>query len=428
MPSIIKITRKQFFDDIWEMTFVRVCEKYCISLNELHKVCEEKNIPIPYKNYRYDKAKGRPVYIPELPPPEDELIELHCVWKRRKKIESNLGSKANAVCILQILEDYSDANKSLSVADIIRLMEENYRLQVDRRTVYNTVKLLDALGYEIEASKEGGKCYYSLLDKTLEPFEVKIIMDSLSLNPLLSLKLSDEISNKINMYMAKRMPVQRTWYWHTGDEEAGFIEKYDIGDSLYYVLDEIDAAIMQGKKLSFDYQKYDTNGNKVLYNDEKYVVSPGAINIRNFTYYMMCKGPIIPGDNSSKNVSMEFRLDRMVNVRMTDEPAGSSLIGGRAPVVGSYDYGRDYCLCAVMKCDNELLEKITDDFANDMNRIKFNDNNDGKTFTFTLPYCDKMQKLAFWAAGAMDKCEVLEPVELREMVIEIIKNNKYGVS
>ena len=427
MPSIIKITRKQFFDDIWEMNFVRVCEKYCISLNELHKVCEEKNIPRPYKSYRYDKAKGRPVHIPELPPPEDELIELHCVWKRRKKIESNLGSKANSICILQILEDYSDANKSLSVSDIIRLMEENYRLQVDRRTVYNTVKLLDALGYEIDVSKECGKCYYALLDKTLEPFEAKIIMDSLSLNPLLSLKLSDEICNKINMYMAKRTPIQRTWYWHTGDEEAGFIEKYDIGNSLYYVLDEIDAAIMQDKKLSFNYLKYDTNGNKVLYNDEKYVVSPRKIEIENFTYYLSCYNSFATEGDAFSNTSRTFRLDRMVNVCMTDESADRPWKPDNASVVGSYDYGRDYCLYAVMKCDNELLEKITDDFANRMNSAKFKDNNDGKTFTFTLTYCDKMQKLAFWAAGVMDKCEVLEPVELREMVIEIIKNNKYRV-
>lgn len=407
---------------------VKLCEKYCISLNELYKVCEEKNIPVPDGEYHLDKLRGRPVCVPELPPPEDEIIELHCVWKRRKKVDSILGSKANTVCVLQTLEDYSDANKALSVADIIRLMEENYRINIDRRTVYDSVKLLIELGYDIDVSKEHGKCYYALLDKTLEPFEAKVIIDSLNLNPLLSLKLCDEISNKINMYMAKRKSTQIRWGWRSSYEAAGFIEKYDIGDSLYYVLDEIDAAMMQGKKLSFNYLKYDTNGNKVLYQDEKYIVSPYSIEINNFTYYLSCTDSSVSEDNKRKREYKEFRLDRMVNVHMTDECAAGAWTSGNTYVVGAYDPGFDFtCGKAVMKCDNELLEKITDDFANHMDSVKFKDNGDGKTFTFTSFCGATLSELAFWAAGVADKCEVLEPVELRERVIEIIKNNKYGV-
>lgn len=35
--------------------------------------------------------------------------------------------------------------------------------------------------------------------------------------------------------------------------------------------------------------------------------------------------------------------------------------------------------------------------------------------------------MADWAAGVADKCEVVEPLELRETVINKLKNNRYGV-
>ena len=424
MPAIIKITRKQLFDDMVEMSRSKICEKYSISLNELNTVLKEKNIPCPdelYMGYHFHKKRGKNVPTPTLSGDFDEVVELHCVAKRRKTTDSSFGSKANTICLLQTLEDYSDANKALTVCDIIRLMKENYRLEIGRRTIYKTVELLINLGYDISVTKEGGKCYYALLDKVFEPYEAKIIMDSLSLNPLLSPKTCDEINNKIDKYLAKRRPGQNSWFWHSFDEAAGFIKKYDTGDELYRALDEIDAAHTQCKKLSFNYIKYDTNKNEVLLRDERYVVTTHNIEIRNFSYYLFCTVHDPDGD-----ANMSFRIDRMRNVCVTDEDCGSDILG-RGTVAGTYDYG--YTLFgATMKCDYELLPKITDDFANKIDSVTLSDNNDGKTFTFCPPTaCYPIDKLAMWAASVCDKCEVIEPVELREKVIGIIKNNKYGI-
>ena len=47
------------------------------------------------------------------------------------------------------------------------------------------------------------------------------------------------------------------------------------------------------------------------------------------------------------------------------------------------------------------------------------------TFIFTT-YAE-LNYMADWAAGVADKCEVLQSLELREAVINKLKNNKYGV-
>lgn len=416
MAAKITVKRKQLFDDLWSVGYDRSAEKYCVSLNELLEVYKKHNIPMPDSEYFAAKHKGKAVTVPGLPDSDIEDIELQTVWKRRKKVNSILGSKANAICILQTLEDYSDANKSLSVADIIYYMEENYRIKVDRRTVYNTIELLTDLGYDIDADKKGSKNYYSINDKILEPSEVKIIMDSLALNPLLSAKLGDEICNKINKYLAKRTPLQRSWFWHSLDK---YIEKYDTDNMLYYYLDEIDAAQSQDKKIEFDYLKYDTNGNKVPYRKEKFVVSPYQLKLENGMYYLCCSG-----DND--NDFVEVRLDRMANVRMLDEKSNGKRIAGKGRPLGvTYTPEQTAHFLVTIKCDNELIDKVTTDFQHHLKSIDIKDNGDSKTFNFSL--FTNVEFITQWAASVADKCEVIEPQEVRDMVIDKIKNNKYGV-
>ena len=417
MSTKITVTRKQLFDDLWNIGYDRSAEKYGVSLNDLLEVYKKHNIPMPDSEYFSTKHKGKTVNIPDLPASDNENIELQTVWKRRQKVDATLGSKANAICVLQTLEDYADANKSISVSDIIYWMEENYRIKVDRRTVYNTIELLIDLGYDIDIDKKGSKNYYSINEKILEPSEVKIIMDSLALNPLLPVKLGDEISNKINKYLAKRTPLQRTWFWHSLDK---YIEKYDIADNqLYYYLDEIDAAQAQGKKLEFDYLKYDTNGKKVPYRKEKFVVTPYHLKLENGMYYLYCSG-----DNDDDFV--QVRLDRMANVRMLDENSNGKRIAGNGRPLGvTYTPEQNAHFYVTLKCDNEMIDKVTTDFAHNLKNIDITDNNDGKTFNFSL--FTNAEFIAQWAASAIDKCEVIEPQKVRDMIIEKIKNNKYGV-
>ncbi len=416
MAATQKVTRKQLFDDLWEIGYDRSADKYGVSLYDLLQVYKKHDIPEPYETYFADRASGKSLHIPKLPGNGKKLVELHLVWKRRQKVDATLGSRANAICILQTLEDYSDANKSLSVSDIIRLMEENYRLRVDRRTIYTTIETLIDLGYDIAVDKNGSKNCYALLEKTLDPSDVKIIMDSLASNPLLPWKMADEINNKITKYLAKRMPLQKSWYWRNFDKTAA---NQDIAPLLYSYLDEIDLALVQGKKIEFDYLRYDTNGKKVPYRKEKFVVSPYQIKLENGMYYLCSSG-----DTDEEFV--QTRLDLMTNVRMIDERANGKRIAGRGKPIGVTSTPEQLALFpAILKCDNDLIDKVTTDFHHDLSHIDITDNGDGKTFNFSLVANGEM--ITRWALSVPDKCEVLEPPELRDMVINKMKNNKYGI-
>ena len=53
-----------------------------------------------------------------------------------------LTEKANAICLLEVLKEYSDAEHILPMREIIAKMQSLYGIKIDRRTVYGAVALL----------------------------------------------------------------------------------------------------------------------------------------------------------------------------------------------------------------------------------------------------------------------------------------------
>mgnify|MGYP006981928883 CR=1 FL=1 len=53
-----------------------------------------------------------------------------------------LSDRANAICILEILREYSDAEHILPMRTILHKMKSLYGTDIDRRTVYSAISLL----------------------------------------------------------------------------------------------------------------------------------------------------------------------------------------------------------------------------------------------------------------------------------------------
>ena len=88
-----------------------------------------------------------------------------------------LTEKANAICLLEILREYSDAEHILPMRDIVTKMQAIYGLKPDRRTVYGAAALLIDMGYDISLYEDNGVGYY-LRSRELEQSEVLLLTDA----------------------------------------------------------------------------------------------------------------------------------------------------------------------------------------------------------------------------------------------------------
>jgi len=84
-----------------------------------------------------------------------------------------LTEKANAICLLEVLKEYSDAEHILPMREIIAKMQSLYGIKIDRRTVYGAVALLIELGYDISIYEDNGVGYY-LRSRELEQLDEAI--------------------------------------------------------------------------------------------------------------------------------------------------------------------------------------------------------------------------------------------------------------
>ena len=83
--------------------------------------------------------------------------------------------------ILEILKTYSDENHRLTQQEIIRLLDRDYGMICDRRSVKSNVESLKEMGYEIEAEKG-----YYLAEREFEEAELRMLIDSVLFSKNLS--------------------------------------------------------------------------------------------------------------------------------------------------------------------------------------------------------------------------------------------------
>lgn len=79
MPEdpVIKLTRKQLYDEIWEISVAGLAKKYDIPYAQLLKQIKEAGIPIPPSGYWTQLSYGKSTVKPELPDPADAIISIY---------------------------------------------------------------------------------------------------------------------------------------------------------------------------------------------------------------------------------------------------------------------------------------------------------------------------------------------------------------
>lgn len=90
----LNMTRKQLYDEIWEISVAGLARKYNIPYSQLMKQIKAAAIPIPSSGYWTLLNLGKPTTQPELPEPADSIISIYKTVPRtrtkKKKVESPL--------------------------------------------------------------------------------------------------------------------------------------------------------------------------------------------------------------------------------------------------------------------------------------------------------------------------------------------------
>ena len=341
----------------------------------------------------------------------------------------NQPKKTLILNILDILRRYTDEDHRLSQKEIAEILRTEYGMVTERKTIRRHLMNLIDCGYEIEYSESVRMVlnpktgvpeesylwsdFYLVRDFT--DAELRLLIDSLLFSKHIPYSQCRELVEKLeglsNVYFRSRVKHIRT-----------MPDTAPQNKQLFYTIEVLDEAISKGRKVSFHYTSFGLDKQRRPRTGEdgkpkEYTVSPYQMAAANGRYYLICCTD--PHDNVS-----HYRLDRIADIRMTDEPARP------AKTVQGLEHGVDlpkhmaehvYMFAGPSQPVTFLMKKyliddVIDWFGTD---IVFSDESEDEV---TARVTVNLAAMRLWAVQYSTHVRILTPEKLVEKVKQDIDN------
>lgn len=344
-----------------------------------------------------------------------------------------LQPKKNLIInILDILKRYTDVNHRLSQKEICEILNDEYGMKIERKSVKRNLMNLIDLGYDIEYSesirmikvkdkngREHEEESYIMsdfyLNRDFDDSELRLLIDGLMFSkhiPYSQCKqLIDKIKGLSSVYFKSRIK-----------HIATFPEDKTDNKQLFSNIDIIDEAISKKRKISFKYLEYGTDKNmhiKKRYDgtEREYIISPYQMAAKEGKYYLIC--------NYDKYDDISnYRIDRIADIKLLDIPAKpfESLNGSDGNPLDLHKYMTEHIymyssrnIHVIFKIKKPMISDVIDMFGKEIRFLEETDNS-----VIISAYTNEMAMEQFAKSFAPDVV-VLEPQELADKVIADMK-------
>lgn len=216
------------------------------------------------------------------------------------------NQKLKLIYLARILQEKTDEEHGLTMQQLIDELAR-YDVKAERKSIYDDIEALSYIGMDVLKETSGGKTEYKLVSRTFELAELKLLVDAVQSSKFITRKKSESLIRKIeglaSTYQARKLA--------RNVHVANRIKT--MNESIYYTVDDIHSAIYQGKKITFQYFKWNEKGEKALRRDGKiYKVSPWALTWDDENYYLVAF-------DSEAGMIKHYRVDKMVKLKVCDE-------------------------------------------------------------------------------------------------------------
>lgn len=318
--------------------------------------------------------------------------------------------KCKLLYINKILLEESDENNPLSTRDIIDRLAE-YGISAERKAIYSDLSQLEAFGVDI-VKVGGSHTRYFIGRRDFELAELKLLVDAVQSSKFITEKKSSELIAKLATLASRsdRGLLQRQVYVRDRIKA--------MNESIYYNVDELNSAILSGKKISFSYYHYALDFGslqklKKFYRKELYITSPLALSWDDENYYLVAFD-----DQRIKH----YRVDKMENIRMLREKCdvAQGYSGFNTAAYSKQVFGMFGGELTGVKLwfDNSLIGVAVDRFGKDAAIYPFDEGH----FTLNTKVVISPQFFG-WLAGFGDMVKLISPesavLEYKEMTEKI---------
>ena len=338
--------------------------------------------------------------------------------------------------ILEVLKQHTDAEHPMTQKEIIAALNSEYGLMVDRKAVKRNLDDLIDAGYPIRCGSETVRTFVNpetgeteenimasdfYYEHDFSDGELRLLIDSLLFSKHIPYSQCKQLVEKLEGLSNDKF---RSRVRHI----RNMPENQPKNKQLFYTIEILDEAISKHKQVKITYNGYGTD--KKLHphlnnqgKPRRLVLNPYQIAATNGRYYLICNA------DRFDDVA-NYRVDRITDITLLDKPAkpmrdvkgledGLDLPKHMAEHLYMFPGPSEL---VTFRAKKYILNDLIDWFGKD---IRFS-NETEETVDCTV----RVNRLAMrmWAMQYALHAEVLEPKELRERMIEDVRNalQNYG--
>ena len=317
------------------------------------------------------------------------------------------GTKLRILYLYQHLVQHTDAEHTLSTAELMKILKEDYSVKVSRNTISDDLAMLHNCGLHIEYYESTqNKYYYD--GHIYELPELKVLVDTISSSKFITQRKSDELIAKLlTLTNSQNAAKLRRHNYVAGRAKSD-------NENGYYIVDAINDAIETKRKISFRYTDFEVTKQRYITNDgQPYTVSPYTLIWDGDYYYMR-------GFCDERQEMRNFRLARIaeqpkiLNQIVLIPPEGYTPADYSKHVFRMYD--TDEPVSVQLYCHVSMMKYLIDKFGNDFETVAVDDEH----FKATVSVCTSTTFYS-WGFGFNGKIKVEEPESVKTVYKDMLQ-------
>lgn len=321
-----------------------------------------------------------------------------------------MNKKASLLCLYEILNHHSDEQHPLTRKEIDRLLESNYQISIDRKTLQHHIELLNSFGCDIESATSAYDGYY-MRQRLFEPSEIHLLCNAIYAAHFIPEKASKDLIDKLFSTQSR--------YLKKEFDDTVYMQnmRKTMNKQFFLNIEILNDAIHCNNAVSFQYMKYNLHKALVPRKDHLYHIHPYYIIYANENYYLICK------NDSYDNLS-HYRVDKIQNIKILDQT--------RKPLEKSFDpysYAKSKIYMyggeeerITLKCDNAILDDVIDRFGNDVHLQRYDDSH------FLAIVQSSKEGMIYFCLQYLKHCEITAPQDLKDEIVHILEDALERVS
>lgn len=317
------------------------------------------------------------------------------------------GQKLRTLRTMQLLLEKTDEDHVLSAQGIMDILERQFGMTTDRKSIYNDIELFQEFGLDVVRQKGSNPGYY-IGSRDFELPELKLLVDAVQSSKFITAKKSAELIEKLkkltNEEHAKQL--QRQVYIN------GRLKTEN--ETIYYSVDDIHSAIYHNRQIKFRYAEWTTSAKQQLKrNGDFYIVSPWALVWDDAYYYLIAF-------EQAADCIKYFRVDKMRDMAILEEARQGSEqfesfdIAEFAKKTFGMFHGEDKRVTFV--CKNKMIGVVIDRFGKDIRIMKEDEEHVRFSAVVTLS-----PQFYGWLTGVGTDIQIKEPKAVKEEYLKYMQ-------